>query len=179
MPSNEAHEQYRLPARRHDHDENPPQPTQTITKRILAHRVLIWMTLALAIVGYVLTSLYAWYPQIISRNEMFGGSPSRALRVLTVLSTLANYILAATVSQSFDLMWGMLLARKKGLSLLSGLALQPGTGLDGHLEIIFSKQILGIKPRAWSSLKILSMTIIPILGIVILSMTLFLFHFHP
>lgn len=170
MPSDEAHEQCQLPAGRHDHDGNLPRSTQTFTKRILAHRVLTWTTLILAMVAYVLTSLYAWYPQSISRNETFGGSPSRALRVLTVLSTLANYILAATVSQSFDLMWGMLLARKKALSLLSGLALQPGTGLDGHLEIIFNKQKLGVKPRAWSLLKILSMTIIPILGIVILSM---------
>ncbi|PVH77728.1 hypothetical protein DL98DRAFT_573605 [Cadophora sp. DSE1049] len=169
MPSDEAHEQYELPSRRRDHDEYPLPTRQTLTKRILAHRILTWTTLIFAIASYILTSLYAWHPQLISRNEIFGGSPSRALRVLTVLSTLANWILTATISQSFDLMWGMLLGRKNGLCLLSGLALQPGTGLDGHVEIICKKHEGGVKPHAWSAAKILSMTIIPILGIVILT----------
>ncbi|KAH7386418.1 hypothetical protein BKA64DRAFT_143148 [Cadophora sp. MPI-SDFR-AT-0126] len=166
MPSDEAHELHELPSRRH-HANLPPK-RHTLTKRILAHRTLTWITLILATASYILTSLYAWHPQLISRNDIFGGSPSKALRVLTVLSTLASYFLAATISQSFDLMWGMLLARKDGLCLLSGLAIQPGTGLDGLIEIICKKHKGGVKPRAWSVLKILSMTIIPILGIVIL-----------
>lgn len=63
----------------------------------------------------------------------------------------------------------MLLARSVGLCLLSGLALQPGTSLDGHVEIICKWHHGGFQPRAWSTFKIISMTIIPILGIVILS----------
>ncbi|KAH6715881.1 hypothetical protein BKA61DRAFT_334378 [Leptodontidium sp. MPI-SDFR-AT-0119] len=62
----------------------------------------------------------------------------------------------------------MLLARSVGLCLLSGLALQPGTSLDGHVEIICKWHHGGFQPRAWSTFKIISMTIIPILGIVIL-----------
>ncbi|KAK0111587.1 hypothetical protein ONS95_001936 [Cadophora gregata] len=168
MPSNEAHVQYVLPPRHHGHDEDPPRTRRAISKRVPAHYILSWSTLILAITCYVLTSLYAWHPEVISHEKIFGGSPSRALRVLTVLSTLANWILAATISQSFDLMWGMLLARKNGLCLLSGLALQPGTSLDGQAEIICKKHQGGMKPRAWSVFKVLSMTIIPILGIVVL-----------
>ncbi|KAH7317804.1 hypothetical protein BKA65DRAFT_108317 [Rhexocercosporidium sp. MPI-PUGE-AT-0058] len=166
MPSAEAHEQHEL--RSNAHAQNPHPVRQPLTQRILAHRILSWATLSLAIAFYILSLLYAWHPELISRNKVFGGSPSRALQVLAILSMVANWLLAATISQSFDLTWGMLLARHDGLCLLSGLALQPGTGLDGHVEIVCRWHRGGLQPRAWSVFKIVSMTIIPILGIVIL-----------
>lgn len=145
-----------------------------LTKRIFAHRLLSWTTLILAIAFYVLTTLYARHPSLISRIFLFGGTPSRALQVLAVLSMIANWLLGATISQSFDITRGMLIARSAGLGLMHNLALQPGTCLDGHVEIIFKWHEGGITPRAWSMAKVTSMLIIPILGIVILSMPNFL-----
>jgi hypothetical protein len=139
-----------------------PQPW---TKRILAHRILPCVTLILSIVLFILTLLYAWHPEYLSRKKIFGGSPSQALQVLNVLSQIANFFLGVSIGQCWDIVRGMLIAREKGHCFMDNLALQPGTGLDGQLEIIrFGRN----RARAWSVLKLLSMLIIPILGILIL-----------
>lgn len=122
-------ENVKLRASAQKHPQQAPKPP--LTKRILAHRLLSWTTLILAITFYTLSVLYAWHPRLISRNSLFGGTPSRALQVLAVLSMIANWLLAATISQSFDLARGMLIARRMGLRFMHDLALQPGTGLDG------------------------------------------------
>lgn len=130
--------------------------------------MLSWTTLILAFTFYILTTLYAWHPELVSRHSLFGGTPAKALRVLAILSSTANFFLSASISQATDLIHGMLIARHAGLDLLSALALHPRTGLLGHAEIMFRWDYGRLQTRVWSALKAVSMAIIPILGIVIM-----------
>jgi hypothetical protein len=151
-------------------------PRRHVMRRVSAHGSLSWITLILAILFYILTILYAWRSDLISRDELFGGSPAKALRVLNVLSWLGNSLLGLAISQALDLTRAMLTARQYGHCLLDNLALQSGTGIDGLFEIIWkSRSLRKFKPGAWSIFRLVSMTIVPILGSVVLSTSAFQF----
>ena len=125
----------------------------------------------LAVVFYVLTSLYTWHPELPSRLEIVGGSPARALPLLAVLSGIANPMLAATISHSIQVIQWTLVARHWGHCLLNHLLLDPGTGIEGLIDTIRQKRLPSSKPRVWSAFRLVSMAMVPVLNIVILSVS--------
>lgn len=162
------------PMARPGHQHSQSIPRRSDIKRVVAHGSLTWITLIFAISFYILTILYAWRSDFISRNELFGGSPAKALQVLNVLSWLGNSLLGLAISQALDLTRAMLTARICGQCLLDNLALQSGTGIDGLFEIIWeSRRLRRFKAGAWSVFRLVSMTVVPILGSVVLSTSTF------
>lgn len=176
MPAEETHEQSTPLAMESDnHAEPQPIHRHLVTRIVSAHGLLSWLTLIFAIILYILTIIYAWRSDLVSRNELFGGSPAKALQILNILSWFGNSLLGLAIAQAWDLTRAMLTAREpNGLCLLDSLALQPGTGIDGLLEIIWrARKVRKFKPGTWSVFRLLSMTIVPILGIVVLSKSVF------
>jgi hypothetical protein len=79
--------------------------------KVFRHSIPSWISFLLAVAFYVLTVLYAWRPELVSRIELFGGSPAKAIRLLAILSGIANSMLTATISHSFDIVHWTLVAR--------------------------------------------------------------------
>jgi len=171
MPAEETREHTAAPM---EADNGPHQHANSrhqVARGISSHGLLFWATIILATIFYILTIIYAWRSDIFSRNELLGGSPAKALRVLNILSWFGNPLLGLAIAQALDLTRAMLTARdQKGLCLVDSLALQPGTGIDGLLEIIWrTRRVRNFKPGAWSIFRLVSMTLVPILGIVLFS----------
>jgi hypothetical protein len=79
--------------------------------KVFRHSIPSWISFLLAVAFYVLTVLYAWRPELVSRIELFGGSPAKAIRLLAILSGIANSMLTATILHSFDIVHWTLVAR--------------------------------------------------------------------
>jgi hypothetical protein len=176
MPAEETHEQSTPLAMESDNHAEPQLlHRHPVTRIASAHGLLSWLTPIFAIILYILTIIYAWRSDLVSRNELFGGSPAKALQILNILSWFGNSLLGLAIAQAWDLTRAMLTARDpNGLCLLDSLALQPGTGIDGLLEIIWrARRVRKFKPGTWSIFRLLSMTVVPILGIVLLSKSAF------
>lgn len=150
-----------------------PTPFASIFK-MLSHSALPWISFLLAITFYALTVVYAWRPELVSRIDLFGGSPAKAIRLLAILSGIANPMLTATISHSFEVVHWTLVARPRGQSFADYLVLEPGTGIQGLFHILFYWKLPRLKSRAWSIFKLLSMTIATALNILILCTSLFL-----
>ncbi|KAE8445397.1 hypothetical protein EG329_013410 [Mollisiaceae sp. DMI_Dod_QoI] len=151
--------------------EVPQHPSQhSWAERIIHNRLLSWATLFLAVSSYILTIVYIWHSNLVCRHTIFGHSPASALATANVLSWTANMLLSASIGQSLDLMRAMLIARERGHFFLDNLPLQSGTGIDGLLEIFWNWNRFGRhQPGAWSIFRLMTMVIVPVLGIVVLS----------
>ena len=132
-------------------------------------KVLSWITWLLAFTFYLLTVLYAWHPELVSRLQAIGGSPAKALQLLAILSGIANPILSAAIGQAVDTLRGILIARPHGHNFMDNHAIQPGISLDGLWQIISLRHSPRFKPKAWAVFKVVSMVVVPILAILILS----------
>jgi hypothetical protein len=144
--------------------------TCTAIRKSQRTRILSWITFLLAFTFYLLTVLYAWHPEFVSRLEAIGGSPAKALQLLAILSGIANPMLSAAIGQAVDTLRGILIARTQGHNWMDNHALQPGIGLDGLWQIISLRHSPRFKPKAWAVFKVVSMIVVPILAILILSM---------
>lgn len=152
----------------------PQRTGRSWAKRILRHRLLSWTTLFLALTSYILTVVYLWHSDLVSRHTIFGRSPASALGTANVLSWTANTLLAASIGQSLELTRAMLVARSSGHCLLDDLPIQSGTGIDGLFEIIWKWRRFGRHyPGAWSIFRLMTIAVVPILGIIVLSMLIF------
>jgi hypothetical protein len=97
---------------------------------------LPWISFLLALAFFVLTTIYAWHPELVSHLEVVGGSPAKALLLLAILSGITNPMLSATISHSFEILQWTLVARPQGHTFLDHLLLEPGTGIQGLLGVI-------------------------------------------
>lgn len=59
--------------------------------KVFRHSIPSWISFLLAVAFYVLTVLYAWRPELVSRIELFGGSPAKAIRLLAILSGIRKF----------------------------------------------------------------------------------------
>ena len=153
--------------------------TCTIIPRTWRSKALHWVTCFLALSFYLLTVLYAWHPEYVSRLEAVGGSPAKALQLLAILSGIANPMLSASIGQAIDTIRGILISRPQGHNLMDSLPLQQGIGVDGLLDIIRLRHLPRFKPRAWAAFKLVSMVVVPVLAILILSKSFFFFVYVP
>jgi len=130
---------------------------------------LHWLTFGAALFFYILTVGYAWHPEIVSRHAWIGGSPARALKILSILSGIANPMLATTIGNSLDTLRDSLVARDKGHYLLDNQILQAGTGIATLFGMAIGQHVPRKRTRLWSAFRLLCMVVVPALGILIFS----------
>jgi hypothetical protein len=131
--------------------------------------------LALSALGlHILTTLYAFRPEFITRYHVIGRSPSRGLFILRVLSELAALMAAATIATAFEKVRWMNMGHngnKRGVPLADYIALEPGTGVSGLLQMAIGLRKSGFTSRTWSAIRLIATVIIPLLSVLIMSMT--------
>jgi len=130
---------------------------------------LHWLAFGAALFFYILTVGYAWHPEIVSRHAWIGGSPARALKILSILSGIANPMLATTIGNSLDTLRDSLVARDKGHYLLDNQILQAGTGIAALFGMTIGRHVPRKRTRLWSTFRLLCMVVVPALGILIFS----------
>ncbi|KAH7313171.1 hypothetical protein BKA65DRAFT_558385 [Rhexocercosporidium sp. MPI-PUGE-AT-0058] len=149
-------------------DTQKSKPPSSLQRGAMGDRrddasVPLWIILILATVSYVLTSLYAWHPELLSRNLLFGRTPAKARQVLSVLSSITGYLLFVSIWQSFDLARALLIARAS--RLLHHKTFQRGALVRFPRN---SRWHHTLQRRLYDALLVICSVIIPILGIVIM-----------
>lgn len=149
---------------------NSPNQRLPLSRRIWAHISLGWITLLLATGFYTTTVIYSWHPAIFSRFEIIGRSPARALGFLAILVQLGGIFLTGAICHAVGLLANIRLSCENGTPFLEYLVLQAGTAFEGWVEVMWRAPLREWRPRVWSVLRFLSITIVPIIAIVIMSM---------
>lgn len=158
-PSSEAGKEHKSKRLRHAHHFRPARPL-----------VLAWISAMLTLVFLIMTAVYAVQATVASRIRFVYASSSNTMFVLSVLSGMTGLFLAATIAAAFERLQWLLVARKEGLQLTKFLGLQTGTGLNG----LFVLMAGGGHPiltttRLWAAVRLGSIILVPILGMVIMS----------
>jgi hypothetical protein len=97
-------------------------------------------------------------------------SSSKTIFILSILSGLNGICLAATIRGAIDRLKWVLVARPNGLSFLEFLSLDAGTGVSGLTTLSLSRILpLTSSTRIGSVIRLLSIGLVPILGILIMS----------
>lgn len=138
-------------------------------KAPLRKMLLSWLLMFFTVVFFILTVYYALRPILGPRASWVGSSPSHAVLVLRILSECAGLFFAATVASSTETLQWMLVSRRKGVNLPTLLGLQPGTGVLGLLSLMVSPKI-EFGGRSWSFGRLCLIAVVPVLGVVIMSM---------
>lgn len=128
-----------------------------------------WLSLLLALFFLIMTVVYASDSDLASGLRYVNSSSSHTLFVLRVLSELTGLFLISTINATFERIQWLLVSRKDGLHFPKFLALNAGTGVLGILTILCGRCITGITPRLCSAVRLISVIITPILGVLILS----------
>lgn len=138
----------------------------------LRHPSWHWIVFSLAVIFYALTVIYASHPEILSRHAWVGGSPAHAVLILSVLSGIANPMLAATMGHSLDTLRDALVARDQGHYLVDNQILQAGTGIEALFATttMIGRHVPRKRTRVWSLFRLLCMIVVPALSIIIFSM---------
>jgi hypothetical protein len=129
-----------------------------------------WIIFLLAVLFNVLTISYASHPGNFSRHAWVGGSPAKAVLILSVLFGIVNPMMAAILGHFLDILRDSLAARDRGHSLIDNQLLQAGTGVEALFTTIFRLHVSTKRTRLWSAFTLLCMIVVPALGIIIFSM---------
>ena len=128
-----------------------------------------WIIFWLAVLSNVLTIIYARHPENFSWHAWVGGSPAKAVLILSVLSGIANPMTAATLGHSLDILRDSLAACGQGHSLIDNQLLQAGTGVEALFTTVIRRHVPTKRSRLWSAFRLLCMIVAPALGIIIFS----------
>ena len=140
---------------------------------------LAWTSAVLTFVFLILTAVYSSQLTVASRLRFLYGSSSNTIFILSVLSGLTGIFLAATMAAAFERLQWLLLIRADGLQLSKFLSLQAGTGVPGLLLLTFGKgHPITTSTRLWSAGRLLAITLVPALGILIMSKSAQLLSLH-
>jgi hypothetical protein len=97
-------------------------------------------------------------------------SSSRNIFILSILSGLTGIFLAATIIIALENVKWMLVSRHEDVRLSRFLALQSGTGIVGLLQLALGRHLPFINnTRAWSLLRLMTLLLVPALGVLIMS----------
>jgi hypothetical protein len=135
----------------------------------LPHPSWHWIVFCLAVSFNVLTISYARHPENFSQHPWVGGSPAKAVLFLSVLSGIANLMIAATLGHSLDILRDSLAACGRGHSLIDNQLLQAGTGVGALFTSVLGRHAPTKGSRLWSAFRLLCMIVVPALGIIIFS----------
>ena len=128
-----------------------------------------WIIFLLAVLFNVLTISYARHPENFSWHAWVGGSPAKAVLILSIVSGIANPMIAATLGHSINILRDSLAAREQGHSLIDNQLLQAGTGVEALFTTVFRRHVSTKRSRLWSAFRLLCMIVVPALGIIIFS----------
>jgi hypothetical protein len=137
-----------------------------------AHQVWLYIICALATIALlVITAVYSSESSLLIGTRFVYSSSSHTIFVLSILSGVTGLLLAATIEGSIERLQWLLIVRENGLNLAKFLSLHAGTGPMGLLSLIFGRGFsLSSSTRLWSTTRLLSMLLVPVLGILIMSM---------
>jgi hypothetical protein len=130
--------------------------------------VLVFLTLALL----VLTCLQA-SGSILTRNfTLVNQSRGYSIFFLRAFSEIAGVSLSATIAATLEsIKWAMICRNGRSRArFVDFLALQQGTTILGLLSLAIGAAVPSIKTRLWSITRLLTMALIPGIGILIMSM---------
>jgi hypothetical protein len=147
----------------HHRYKRPPKSGQQIWLYVLA-------TLA-TIALVVTTAVYASESNLSIGTRFVYSSSSHTIFVLSILSGFTGLLLAATIEGSIERLQWLLIVRGDGLNLAKFLSLHAGIGPMGLLTLMFGRGFPFLSStRLWSSTRLLSVILVPLLGILIMSM---------
>jgi hypothetical protein len=136
--------------------------------RINHGSVLVFLTLVLL----VLTCLQA-SGSILTRNfTLVNQSRGYSIFFLRAFSEIAGVSLSATIAATLEsIKWAMICRNGRSrVRFVDFLALQQGTTILGLLSLAIGAAVPSIKTRLWSITRLLTMALIPGIGILIMSM---------
>lgn len=152
---------------------DPPSQTNLSTRgRVDSTRKqpLAWLSAILTMALLILTIVHSSQTPIKARMHFVYSSSSRNIFILSILSGLTGLFLAATMRVALENVKWMLVSRRGGVRLSRFLALQSGTGVVGLLELALGRHLPFINnTRAWSFLRLVTLLLVPALGILIMS----------
>jgi len=133
-------------------------------------QVLTWISPLLTAIFLILTAVYGSHTAVTSRVRFLYSSSSNTIFVLSVFSGLTGLFLTATIASAFEKVQWLLISRRDGLRLSKFFSLQAGTGIIG----LFALTAGGGHPfwsttRLWSATRLVSIVLVPVLGILIMS----------
>lgn len=132
--------------------------------------LLEWSSAMLTLVFLVLTAVYASETTVPYRVRFLYASSSNTIFTLSALSALAGLFLAATIAAAFERLQWLLVARARGLKFTKVLSLNAATGVTGLLQLTaWRGHPLLTTTRLWSATRLISIMLVPILGILIMS----------
>jgi hypothetical protein len=130
---------------------------------------LAWLSAFLTLVFLTLTSLYASQTMFTVKERIAHSSESYAIFILRLLSEIAGVLLAMTVAAAFERVQWLLVVRTDGTWLTNYLALQAGTSVMGLLALTVGRGVSRVTTRLWSAIRLVSVVLIPALGVIIMS----------
>ncbi len=129
-----------------------------------------WL-LALLTSGLVLLTCLQAQGSIPTRGiRLVNQSRGYSLFVLRTVSELAALALSATISTSWEnLKWALLFRKQGSLPLVDFLALDEGTAVLPLMGLVAGRSGQSVRTRIWSVVRLLSIVVIPVTGILIMS----------
>jgi uncharacterized integral membrane protein len=150
--------------------QSSSRKSQRLVKSKCSNQFLAWSSALLTIVFLILTSVYASRVTAPSHLRFLYSCSANTIFVLSILSGLTGLFLAATIASTFERVQWLLISRKGGLLLSRYLSLQAGTGVIGLLTLTVGRgHAWRSTVRLWSAIRLGSLVLVPIMGILIMS----------
>jgi hypothetical protein len=135
---------------------------------------MAWLSAFLTLILLVLTTLYASQATLMSKVRLIYSSRSHTIFILRALSEVTSILLATTMASAFERVQWLFVVGKDGIQLPDYLALEAGTGVMGLLLLAAGKAVPRVTTRIWSAVRLISIVLVPVLGVLIMSKSAFL-----
>jgi hypothetical protein len=133
-----------------------------------------WILTILASAFFALTVCYAFESSIAARVPFIGDRSSRPIVAIRVLSEIVAILLGATIRRIFQSLQHMLVSHQPlGLWLTNFMVFEPGVGFFGLIRTLLGRDAQRLATRGWSAVRLFTITIIPLLGVLIMSKILY------
>jgi hypothetical protein len=138
-----------------------------------------WFLILLTVILILLTALQANGSVLTKNLPLVSNSRSYSIFFLRVISELAGLSLAATLSVTLEqVKWAAVTIgsghepteSSRAKRLAEFLALDIGTTIPGLLRLLISPSISSLKARMWSLGRLITMIVVPVIGVLIMSM---------
>jgi hypothetical protein len=137
--------------------------------------LLAWTSAVLALAFFLMTVAYATEKSRFSAVKFVHSSRSNTILVLRVLSEAAGVFLGGAIHSTFEVVQWVLISRPEGIRLPQYLALQSSTSPLGLLVLALGQGLPAsqwpMKPRVLSLLRLIAELAVPVLGVLIMSMS--------
>jgi hypothetical protein len=152
-------------------DENPIAAYRQPRPKTGSRQIWLYVLAAVIAIGLlVTTSIYASEAGFSGGMRFVYSSSSNTIFVLSVLSGITGLLITATIEGSIERLQWLLVVRGDGLNLAKFLSLHAGTGPMGLISLVFGRGFPFLSStRLWSFFRLISMILVPVLGILIMS----------